>query len=63
VVLKEGHGRCVVGHALSPVLDACHQLFRRPGEPIRVTHRKVAKLVVAHSGHAFADDIYRFAGD
>jgi type VI secretion system protein ImpG len=66
VVLKEGHGNPHAARLLDS-LSATHfrlfatpviNLFRRPGEPIRVTHSKVAYPVVADSSHASAYDIY-----
>ncbi|WP_206952531.1 type VI secretion system baseplate subunit TssF [Trinickia acidisoli] len=66
VVLKEGHGN---PHAASLLdsLSATHfrlfstpviNVFRRPGEPIRVTHREVAYPVVADASHAASYDVY-----
>ena len=66
VVLKEGHGNPHAARLLD-ALSATHfrlfaapvvNLFRRPGEPIHVTHREVAYPVVADAGHAAAYDIH-----
>ena len=66
VVLKEGHGNPHAARLLD-ALSATHfclfstpviNLFRRPGEPIRVTHQEVAYPVVADASHAAAYDIY-----
>ena len=66
VVLKEGHGNPHPARLLDS-LSATHfrlfstpvvNLFRRPGEPIRVTHREVAYPVVADASHAASYDIY-----
>ena len=66
VVLKEGHGNPRAARLLD-VLSATHfrlfatpviNLFRRPGEPIHVTHREVAYPVVADASHAASYDIY-----
>ena len=66
VVLKEGHGKPHAARLLDS-LSATHfrlfstpviNLFRRPGEPIRVTHREVAYPVVADASHAASYDIY-----
>ena len=66
VVLKEGHGNPHAGRLLES-LSSIHfrlfstpvvNLFRQRGEPIRVTHEKVAYPVVADAGHASAYDVY-----
>jgi len=66
VVLKEGHGNPHAARLLD-ALSATHfrlfatpviNLFRRPGEPIHVTHREVAYPVVADASHAASYDIY-----
>lgn len=66
VVLKEGHGNPHAARLLDS-LSATHfrlfstpvvNVFRRPGEPIRVTHQAVAYPVVADASHAASYDIY-----
>ena len=66
VVLKEGHGNPHAARLLD-ALSATHfrlfatpviNLFRRPGEPIHVTHREVAYPVLADASHAASYDIY-----
>jgi len=66
VVLKEGHGNPHAGRLLES-LSAMHfrlfstpvvNLFRRRGEPIRVTHQEVAYPVLADAGYASAYDVY-----
>ena len=66
VVLKEGHGNPHAGRLLAPLSSAHFRLFatpvinlfRRHGEPIRVTHETVAYPVVADARHACAYDIF-----
>ena len=66
VVLKEGHGNPHAARLLDSLSPTHFRLFstpvinvfRRPGEPIRVTHREVAYPVVADASHAASYDIY-----
>jgi len=66
VVLKEGYGKPHAGRLLASLSSAHFRLFatpvinlfRRHGEPIRVTHETVAYPVVAHARHACAYDIF-----
>ncbi|PMS14944.1 type VI secretion system baseplate subunit TssF [Trinickia dabaoshanensis] len=66
VALKEAHGNPHAARLLDS-LSATHfrlfstpviNLFRRPGEPIRVAHREVAYPVVADASRAASYDIY-----
>ena len=66
MVLKEGHGNPHAARLLD-TLSATHfrlfstpvvNVFRRPGEPIRVTHQEVGYPVVADASHAASYDIY-----
>lgn len=66
LILKEGHGNPLAARLLE-TLSVAHfklfatpvvNLFRRPAEPIRVTHRELAYPVVADARHASAHDIY-----
>lgn len=66
VVLREAVGRAQSARLLDS-LTATHfrlfctpvvNLFRRPGEPVRVTHRAVSYPVLADARHASAYDIY-----
>lgn len=66
VVLKGAEGDSHTGRLLDS-LSATHfrlfctpvvNLFRRPGEPVRVTHRTVSYPVLADARHASAYDIY-----
>ncbi|WP_206951282.1 type VI secretion system baseplate subunit TssF [Trinickia acidisoli] len=66
VILKEGHGNPHAARLLeslstphfrlfsTPVVN----LFRQPGEPVRVTHRAVSYPVVADASHAASYDVY-----
>lgn len=66
VVLKEGYGKPHAGRLLASLSSAHFRLFatpvinlfRRHGEPIRVTHETVAYPVVADAHHARAYDIF-----
>jgi type VI secretion system protein ImpG len=66
VAVKESHGNPHAARLLD-ALSAAHfrlfstpviNLFRRPGEPIRVTHQEAAYPVVADASHAASCDIY-----
>ena len=66
LVLKEGHGNPHAARLLES-LSAAHfklfatpivNLFRRPGEPVRVTHHSDRYPVIADARHAAAYDIY-----
>lgn len=66
VALKEGHGNPHATRLLESLSTAHFRLFstpvvnlfRKPGEPIRVTHHVTAYPVVADASHASAYDVY-----